>query len=69
MKNSTLLRILKISSFLIFLGRSYQHLFWDAPYRSLFWDQNLLETIVTTVLGTSWQAYVTKAYTDDAIQF
>ncbi|WP_440879688.1 hypothetical protein [Tenacibaculum sp. C7A-26P2] len=69
MKNSTLLRILKISSFLIFLGRCYQHLFWDAPYRSLFWDQNLLEPIVSTVLGISWQAYVTNVYTDDAIQF
>ncbi|SEC35748.1 hypothetical protein SAMN04489761_2767 [Tenacibaculum sp. MAR_2009_124] len=69
MKNSTLLRILKISSFLIFLGRAYQHLFWDAPFRSFFWDQHLLEPIVTSVFGVSWQSYVTNLNTDHAIQF
>ncbi|CAM1361736.1 hypothetical protein [Tenacibaculum xiamenense] len=69
MKNSTLLRILKISSFLIFLGRAYQHLFWDAPFRSFFWDQSLLEPIVTSVFGVSWQSYVTNLNTDHAIQF
>ncbi|WP_435261070.1 hypothetical protein [Tenacibaculum sp. nBUS_03] len=69
MNNKPLLSLLKISSFLIFIGRAYQHLFWDAPFRSFFWDQHLLEPIVTTVFGVSWQSYVTNLNTDHAIQF
>ena len=68
MNNTTLLKILKLSSFFVFLGRAYQHLFWDAPYRSFFWDQKLLEPIINFVFDTSWQSYVTNLNTDHAIQ-
>ncbi len=69
MSNKPLLSLLKISSFLIFIGRAYQHLFWDAPFRSFFWDQHLLEPIITSIFGISWQSYVTNLNTDHAIQF
>ena len=68
MQHKTLLQFLKISSFLIFAGRAYQHLFWDAPYRSIFWDQQLLEPIITKLLALPWQDYVTNLETDRAIQ-
>ncbi|TDQ28552.1 hypothetical protein [Tenacibaculum caenipelagi] len=68
MNNKTLLQFLKISSFFIFFGRAYQHLFWDAPYRSFFWDQKLLEPIINFVFDTTWQSYVTNLNTDYAIQ-
>ena len=68
MNNKTLLQFLKISSFFVFLGRAYQHLFWDAPYRSFFWDQKLLEPIINFVFDTTWQSYVTNLNTDHAIQ-
>ncbi|WP_428741619.1 hypothetical protein [Tenacibaculum sp.] len=68
MNNKTLLQFLKISSFFIFIGRAYQHLFWDAPYRSFFWDQKLLEPIINFVFDTTWQSYVTNLNTDHSIQ-
>ncbi|RSC95094.1 hypothetical protein [Tenacibaculum singaporense] len=68
MNTRTLLTFLKISSFFIFFGRAYQHLFWDAPYRSFFWDQHLLEPVINFVFDISWQSYVTNLNTDFAIQ-
>ena len=56
--------LLRISCFLIFLGRAWQHLVWDAPLRAFFWDQNLLEGAVSFLLGMSWSEYVTNPSTD-----
>ncbi len=69
MTRSTLLSFLKISSFFIFFGRAYQHLFWDAPYRSLFWDQHFLEPFINFIFDISWKSYVTNLNTDYALQF
>lgn len=68
MKNSKALLILKISVFLIFIGRSWQHLFWDAPYRSFFWDESLLKPIIEGFFNTTWQDYATSSTTDNFIQ-
>ncbi len=68
MKNSKTLFLLKISVFLIFIGRAWQHLFWDAPYRSFFWDEALLQPIVEGFFNTSWKDYVTSNRTDNFIQ-
>jgi hypothetical protein len=67
-KQSLLLNLLKFSVFFIFLGRAWQHLFWDAPYRAILWDEDLLKPIVETVLGIPWFEYVTSQATDSAIQ-
>ncbi|WP_109300294.1 hypothetical protein [Aquimarina sp. AU474] len=68
MKNSKALLLIKISVILIFIGRAWQHLFWDAPYRSFFWDESLLKPIVEGVFNTSWKEYVTSSSTDTFIQ-
>ncbi|WP_299256787.1 hypothetical protein [uncultured Aquimarina sp.] len=60
--------IFKISVFLIFIGRAWQHLFWDAPYRSFFWDESLLRPIIEGIFNTSWQEYATSDRTDQMIQ-
>lgn len=44
----------------LFLGRAWEGLFWDLPLRAFFWDQNLLEGVVTTLTGDTWQSYVTN---------
>ena len=62
------LLLFKISVFLIFIGRAWQHLFWDAPFRSFFWDESLLKPIVENFLGTEWQSYATSPKTDKNIQ-
>ena len=61
-------RILRISVFSVFLGRAWQHLFWDAPYRTLFWDEELLQPLIENIFNISWSKYVTAASTDLWIQ-
>lgn len=65
----TLLSLLRLSSFTVFLGRAWQHLFWDPPFRVLLWDEDLLKPVVENVFGVPWQVYVTSPAVDVAIQF
>ncbi len=62
------LSILKIAVTFIFIGRAYQHLFWDAPYRSFFWDEYLLKPIIENVFDISWGDYVTSDRMNSIIQ-
>ncbi len=64
-----LITILKLSTFLIFLGRAYQHIVWDAPYRAFLWDEGILKGVVETVFGTTWNDYVTSLSAANAISF
>jgi hypothetical protein len=58
--NSKELFLVKIIVFCLFFGRGWQGLFWDLPLRTFFWDQSLLEELVTTLTGDTWQNYVTN---------
>lgn len=58
-KDTLKFKVLQIAAFTVFLGRAYQHLFWDAPYRELLWDPNYMEWIVAKVLTMPWGDYVT----------
>ncbi len=60
--------IFRLSVSLIFLGRAWQHLFWDAPFRAIFWDETLLRPIIENVLRMDWQSYATSISTDTVIQ-
>jgi len=66
--NRHLITGLKICAFLIFIGRAYQYLFFDAPFRALLWDQSLLHNIVEGVFNTPWKDYVTNLSVDQWIQ-
>jgi len=68
MQNSKTNLLLKTSVFLIFIGRAWQHLFWDAPYRSFFWDESLLKPLIEGIFNTPWQEYATSSKTDHVIQ-
>lgn len=68
MNSKLILSILRLSCFLLFFGRAWQHLFWDAPFRALFWDEGLMEGFITGLLGISWQEYATSPTTDSNIQ-
>lgn len=52
----------------VFLGRAWQHIFWDPPYRSLLWDEQLFKPIITNIFNTSWEHYVTSLYVDHVFQ-
>lgn len=60
--------LLRFACFVLFAGRAWQHLFWDAPFRALLWDKDLMENLVLFLRGGSWQDYVTSASTDHFIQ-
>ena len=55
---------LKICAFLIFIGRAYQYLFFDAPFRAILWDESLLQPIVEGVFNVTWNDYVTSMTVD-----
>ncbi len=59
---------LRLATFLLFAGRAWQHLFWDAPFRALLWDRELMEPVVLFFRGGTWQEYATSTATDSFIQ-
>jgi len=65
--NPRLISILRIAAFLVFLGRAYQHLVWDAPYRAILWDEALLKGIVENISNLTWNEYVTSLGVDNGI--
>ncbi len=58
--HNLLITLLRLSTFLVFAGRAWQHLFWDAPFRALLWDKDWMESTITWLTGDTWQAYVTS---------
>ncbi len=64
-----LISILKLSTFLIFLGRAYQHIVWDAPYRTFLWDEGILKGVVENIFGVTWNDYVTSLSAASSISF
>lgn len=66
--NRHLILVLRISVALVFIGRAYQHLFWDAPFRSLLWDQALLEGSIHSLFNVNWNDYATSPQVNYGIQ-
>lgn len=64
MKQSILFPFLKWSTFFVFLGRGWQHIYWDAPFRTLLWDEAWMSGLVSSLLGMDWNTYVTSSSTD-----
>lgn len=72
MKQSNQQRViltLRVAAFMLFAGRAWQHLFWDAPFRALLWDQKIMEGLVVRITGGTWQEYVTSEKADHFIQW
>jgi len=61
--------LLRIATVLLFAGRAWQHLFWDAPFRALFWDQQIMEGLVLFLRGGTWQEYATSENMDVFIRW
>jgi hypothetical protein len=51
--------ILKLSVILVFLGRAWQHFFWDVPFRTLLWDEGLMTPIIRA-FGMTWESYISN---------
>jgi len=67
-KYSKVLSIVQIATVFLFIGRGWQHLFWDAPFRTFLWDESLMSDFVNNWLSMSWKDYVSSPDMDDNIQ-
>ena len=67
-KQSIAYILLLIACTAVFAGRSWQHLFFDAPYRALLWDQTLMEPFITGWMNLTWEEYVGNIKIDKGIQ-
>lgn len=65
---SRLVTIVQAAAFCVFLGRAWQHLFWDAPFRDLLWDERWMKWIIESLFGITWQEYLTNPEYDSKIQ-
>ena len=66
--NTKIFRIIQIAAIAVFLGRGWQHLFWDAPFRALLWDEDWMSGIVQAVLGMEWKDYITNLEVNDHLE-
>ena len=64
LKSSISFKLFKISVVLVFLGRAWQFIFWDASFRTFFWNESLLKPFVETVIGIEWQTYANSPKLD-----
>ncbi|MBI1223744.1 MAG: hypothetical protein GC192_00790 [Bacteroidetes bacterium] len=60
--------LLKLAAASVFLGRAYQHIFWDAPYTEFLWDGKLMAPVIETITPWTWHEYVTNLAVDATIQ-
>lgn len=60
------IRIFQVLVVCLFLGRAYQGIYWDLPLRAFFWNQQLLQGVVESWFGMSWQEYATDVEHTDA---
>lgn len=67
-KKISVLMLLQMSCVFIFIGRAWQHLFWESPLRVLLWDEGLLGQWVENTFHLSWFSYVTSPLMNQLIQ-
>lgn len=60
--------LMQIAVVTVFVGRAWQHLYWDAPYRVLLWDEMWMKPLVEGIIGWKWEDYVTSLAVDRGIQ-
>lgn len=65
---SKVMILLRWLSCAVFLGRAWQHLFFDIPIRSVLWDERLMSRFVEQVLKLDWETYISSAAIDSRIQ-
>ena len=61
--------LLKLSVITVFLGRAYQHFFWDVPYRTFIWNEKFVAPILKSLFGLEWKDYANSLAVDAKIQF
>jgi len=60
--------LVQIATICVFVGRAYQHWFWDAPYRTLLWDEVWMSGLVELMTSMTWEQFITSMTVDEGIQ-
>lgn len=55
MQNSLVIRLLRISTFLLFLGRAWEHIYWEGPYRNVFYNPHGFGKVLEWLTGSTLQ--------------
>ena len=66
-KNKIYYKLLQAAVFFTFLGRAYQHCFYEAPYREILWDEHRMSGFVKFFFGMEWKAWATSPQVDAGI--
>lgn len=61
-----MLLLLRWATIAVFMGRAWQHLYWDAPFRTVLWDERLMSGLVRW-LGWDWTEWVTSPAVESGI--
>jgi hypothetical protein len=61
------IQLFRLGVLLVFLGRAWQHWFFDAPYRELLWDEGRMQFIIEKIFRIPWSIWVTNTEYDAAI--
>ncbi len=59
--------LLRWAAIFQFVGRGWQHIFWETPYRAILWDQKLMEPVLG-LFGIEWDQFATSLQVDQFIQ-
>lgn len=65
-KGKNIFRLIQWSTIFVFLGRAWQHLYYDAPWRSLLWDEELMSPLFN-MIGIPWEDWIGNTSNDMAI--
>ena len=60
--------IVQLATVAVFLGRAYQHLYWDIPIRALLWDEAMMSGLVEAFTSLTWEEYTTSIAVDETIE-
>ena len=66
-ENKIYFRLLQIAVFFTFLGRAWQHWFYEAPYREVLWDEQRMSALIKAIFGMEWNEWVSSPSVDAAI--
>jgi hypothetical protein len=65
MQNKSLINWLRLTVFLLFLGRAWQHLSWNGPYGNLYYSERYLGKFIEFVTGMSRFEYLSSTAVSD----
>ncbi|HQU60879.1 MAG: hypothetical protein KDD02_11245 [Phaeodactylibacter sp.] len=68
MGQSRLFYFVQWSAIAVFVGRGWQHVYWEAPYRALLWDEEWMKWLVEGLLGMEWRVYASSPVVDQSIE-